>query len=110
MVKIPATDSSSLYDTGKYTDMTVKCQGKEWKVHRAIVCSQSKPLAAAMDGKFKVSFFLETGTQYKFQVLMVAGSKLWGNRSRCRRARDCGALSQISLHSELFGRQVFNVN
>ena len=43
-----------LYTTGKYTDLVVKCQGKEFKVHRAIVCSQSKPLAAALDNGFKV--------------------------------------------------------
>ncbi|KAM0139911.1 hypothetical protein ACHAP3_002972 [Botrytis cinerea] len=44
---------SQLYTTGKYTDLVVKCQGKEFKVHRAIVCSQSKPLAAALDNGFK---------------------------------------------------------
>jgi hypothetical protein len=33
--------------------LIIKCQGKKWKVHRAIVCSQSKPLAAAVDGSFK---------------------------------------------------------
>ncbi|KAF7945287.1 hypothetical protein EAE96_010065 [Botrytis aclada] len=44
---------SQLYATGKYTDLIIKCQGKEFKVHRAIVCSQSKPLAAAIDHGFK---------------------------------------------------------
>ncbi|KAF5870921.1 putative btb poz domain protein [Botrytis fragariae] len=44
---------SQLYTTGKYTDLIIKCQGKEFKVHRAIVCSQSKPLAAALDHGFK---------------------------------------------------------
>ncbi|KAG0646595.1 hypothetical protein D0Z07_7566 [Hyphodiscus hymeniophilus] len=42
-----------LYKSGRYSDMTVKCQGREWKVHRNIVCSQSKPLAAALDGNFE---------------------------------------------------------
>ncbi|KAF7914419.1 uncharacterized protein EAF01_000825 [Botrytis porri] len=44
---------SQLYTTGKYTDLIIKCQGKEFKVHRAIVCSQSKPIAAAIDHGFK---------------------------------------------------------
>ncbi|KAJ8061745.1 hypothetical protein OCU04_009542 [Sclerotinia nivalis] len=44
---------SQLYSTGKYSDLTIKCQGKEFKVHRAIVCPQSKPLAAAIDHGFK---------------------------------------------------------
>ncbi|KAF7890425.1 hypothetical protein EAF00_008740 [Botryotinia globosa] len=44
---------SQLYTTGKYTDLIIRCQGKEYKVHRAIICSQSKPLAAAIDHGFK---------------------------------------------------------
>ncbi|KAF7948089.1 uncharacterized protein EAE97_003500 [Botrytis byssoidea] len=44
---------SQLYTTGKYTDLVIRCQGKEFKVHRAIICSQSKPLAAAIDHGFK---------------------------------------------------------
>ena len=38
----------------KYTDMVLCCQGKEFKVHRAIICTQSPVLAAACDGGFKV--------------------------------------------------------
>ncbi|KAB8292259.1 hypothetical protein EYC80_008001 [Monilinia laxa] len=44
---------SKLYSSGKYSDLIIKCQEKELKVHRAIVCSQSKPLAAAVDNGFK---------------------------------------------------------
>ena len=47
----------------KYTDLVLCCQGKEFKVHRAIICTQSPVLAAACDGGFKVlaiqSFFIE---------------------------------------------------
>ena len=38
----------------KYTDLVLCCQGKEFKVHKAIVCTQSPVLAAACDGGFKV--------------------------------------------------------
>ncbi|CAD6452436.1 d4056d1d-17c9-4a40-a8c6-e9e427991c66 [Sclerotinia trifoliorum] len=44
---------SQLYSIGKYSDLIVKYQGKESKVHRAIFCPQSKPLAAAIDHGFK---------------------------------------------------------
>lgn len=45
--------NQSLYKTGKYSDLTIKCQGKTWKCHQAIICPQSKPLAAALNGSFK---------------------------------------------------------
>lgn len=34
--------------------MKITCKGKSFLVHRYITCSQSKPLAAAMDSNFKV--------------------------------------------------------
>ncbi|TVY20479.1 hypothetical protein LARI1_G001841 [Lachnellula arida] len=45
--------TASMYSSGKHSDMTIICQGKTFKVHQCIVCLQSKPLAAAMNGKFK---------------------------------------------------------
>jgi len=45
----------SLFESGKYSDLVIKCQGQRWKAHRAVVCSQSRPLAAAIDGNFRVS-------------------------------------------------------
>lgn len=42
-----------LYSSGKYSDMIIKCQDRQWNVHRTVVCLQSKPLAAAVDGYFK---------------------------------------------------------
>lgn len=47
-------DRRRLYSSEKYSDLVIKCQGRQWKVHRAVVCPQSKPLAAAVDGNFKV--------------------------------------------------------
>lgn len=41
---------ATLLSSGKYSDLTIKCKGGgKWKVHRAIVCLQSKPFAAALD-------------------------------------------------------------
>jgi len=44
-----------LMDSGKYSDLTIKCGDQEFRVHRAIVCSRSKPLAAMVDGNWKES-------------------------------------------------------
>ncbi|KAG0646411.1 Kelch repeat and BTB domain-containing 5, partial [Hyphodiscus hymeniophilus] len=47
---------STMYSSGKYCDLTIKCQDRKFKVHRVVVCSQSKPLAAAVDGELKEAF------------------------------------------------------
>lgn len=36
------------------TDMMLKCKGREFRVHKEVACQQSKPIAAAIDGKWKV--------------------------------------------------------
>lgn len=43
----------------KYSDITLKCKkgGKEFKVHKIIVCDQVKPIARALEGMWKVSSF-----------------------------------------------------
>ncbi|KAI9047406.1 hypothetical protein LZ554_008850 [Drepanopeziza brunnea f. sp. 'monogermtubi'] len=48
-----ASVTSTMLSSGKYSDLKITCHGKEFVVHRAVVCLQSKPLAAAIDGKFK---------------------------------------------------------
>ncbi|RDW95184.1 hypothetical protein BP5796_00947 [Coleophoma crateriformis] len=40
---------ASLYKSGNYTDLDIQCGKQVWKVHRAVICTQSKPLAAAID-------------------------------------------------------------
>lgn len=39
-------NTDRLLDTGKFSDFTITCQGREWKVHKAIVCSQSDAMEA----------------------------------------------------------------
>ncbi|PMD15375.1 hypothetical protein NA56DRAFT_753909 [Hyaloscypha hepaticicola] len=41
------------FDTDDYSDLTVKCRERSWKVHRLIVCSQSRFLHAACTAGFK---------------------------------------------------------
>jgi hypothetical protein len=40
-------NTDRLLDMGKFSDFTITCQGREWKVHKAIVCSQSDTIEAA---------------------------------------------------------------
>lgn len=41
--------------SSKYSDVVIRCKEREWKVHRAVVCSQVKFFAVACDGDYKVS-------------------------------------------------------
>lgn len=44
---------AQLMDSEKYSDLKLVCQGLEFKVHKAITCTQSPVLAAACDGGFQ---------------------------------------------------------
>ncbi|MCJ1245142.1 hypothetical protein MMC30_002343 [Trapelia coarctata] len=45
----------SLLTSGKYHDFVICCGDRSWKVHRAIICSQSKYFTGICDGDFKKS-------------------------------------------------------
>ncbi|CAG8971152.1 hypothetical protein HYALB_00010127 [Hymenoscyphus albidus] len=45
--------TSTMLSSGRYSDLVFVCKGKSFKVHKAVVCLQSKPIAAAIDGGFK---------------------------------------------------------
>lgn len=50
------TDSAiSLFENGKYSDLTVICGETTYRVHRAVLCSRSQFFAKACDGPFPVS-------------------------------------------------------
>ncbi|KAH8670530.1 hypothetical protein BGZ61DRAFT_107493 [Ilyonectria robusta] len=48
-----------LLDTGEFSDFVLLCQGKEFRLHKAIVCPQSSVMKAALDGGFQEA---QTGT------------------------------------------------
>jgi len=50
----PPSHIDKILKSGRYSDLTIKCHGRVFKVHRNIIAVQSKPLAAAIDGDFKV--------------------------------------------------------
>lgn len=44
----------SILETGQYSDLTIRCGAKDFPVHKAIVCVQSKVLQAAIGEGFEV--------------------------------------------------------
>ena len=46
---------ASLWNSEKYSDLTITTQGRCFKVHKAIVCTQSKVFTAMSDAGFKES-------------------------------------------------------
>ncbi|KAF7859654.1 hypothetical protein EAF04_008733 [Stromatinia cepivora] len=110
---------SQLYSIGKYSDLTIKCQGKEFKVHRAIVCPQSKPLAAAIDHEFKeattgVINFEEDEpeiVEYMIKFLYVGTYKTLArmNKLTAPEMSKGGATSIAESYALLFGEPLFKL-
>ncbi|KAK3897540.1 hypothetical protein C8A05DRAFT_19718 [Staphylotrichum tortipilum] len=44
-----------LLESGDFSDLTFICHGEKFRVHKAVVCTQSAPIKAAVQGGFKVS-------------------------------------------------------
>ncbi|KAG4433158.1 hypothetical protein IFR05_011371 [Cadophora sp. M221] len=51
----PDSRFSGIYKSGKYSDFSIICSDRRWKIHKAIVCPQWHALDAALDGNFKES-------------------------------------------------------
>jgi hypothetical protein len=49
-----------LLTSPEFSDLTFVCNGEEFKVHKAIVCTQSAPIKAAVQGGFKVCCITRT--------------------------------------------------
>lgn len=43
----------SIFKSGEYHDLTIRSGDRSWKVHRAIICPQSKYFTKACSGGFK---------------------------------------------------------
>ncbi|MCJ1475053.1 hypothetical protein MMC13_003713 [Lambiella insularis] len=52
-MEAPLDGLHKLLGTSEYSDFTVNCGGKTWRIHRAIVCSRSAYFKKACDGAFK---------------------------------------------------------
>lgn len=44
----------TLYLTGRYSDLTILCDGKEFAVHKDIVCTQSNCLRQLLEAQRRV--------------------------------------------------------
>ena len=52
-----AAGIKSVFESSKYSDLIIRCKGKEFKVHRMILCPRSTFFAAACDGAFQVHYY-----------------------------------------------------
>ncbi|KAI0913842.1 hypothetical protein F4823DRAFT_575669 [Ustulina deusta] len=48
------TTVAQLLLSEKYSDLTLVCNGQEFRVHKAIVCPQSPVIDSALKGRFEV--------------------------------------------------------
>ena len=48
------SEFSRLMGSGEYSDMKLVCDGREFQVHKVVMCTQSRVLSAAIDGDFAV--------------------------------------------------------
>ncbi|UKZ80326.1 hypothetical protein TrVFT333_008084 [Trichoderma virens FT-333] len=48
-------DFKSMLRSGQFSDLTLVCQGKEFKIHKVVACPQSPVFSAAVSGEFKES-------------------------------------------------------
>lgn len=53
-VKDHSLNHLELLRSGKYSDLTLRCDSAEWHVHRFVLSARSKYFAAACDGDFEV--------------------------------------------------------
>lgn len=50
----------SAFASAKYSDFTIHCGDRAWKVHKLIICSQSEYFQRLCDGAFEVSIYWYT--------------------------------------------------
>ena len=65
---------AQLMNSKKYSDLKFVCQGEEFEVHKAIVCPQSRVLAAACDGGFQVNL-AESLVELRLTRILLARRK-----------------------------------
>lgn len=52
---------SSLLTSGNFSDLKLMCEGREFPVHKAILCSQSRVFNAECEGGFEVKSTIPSG-------------------------------------------------
>jgi BTB/POZ domain len=58
----------SLFERGLFTDFTIRCQGHEWNVHKAIVCGRSGYFRRLCTSEFQVRENIHTIPTYDLNL------------------------------------------
>ncbi|EKD20163.1 uncharacterized protein L3040_002878 [Drepanopeziza brunnea f. sp. 'multigermtubi'] len=110
-----ASVTFTMLSSGKYSDLKITCHGKEFVVHRAVVCLQSKPLAAAIDGKFKEAITGQIDLDGNEPAVVEAMLKFMytsdypdGREDDHGAATKAGALTATETAPEIGGALLFN--
>jgi hypothetical protein len=53
-IHYPNTNVVSYFNTSKYSDLVILCEGQKFNVHKIILCGQSKYFSTICDGDWKV--------------------------------------------------------
>lgn len=48
----------ALLKSGTFSDLQLSCEGRDFAVHKAILCSQSRVISAECEGNFEVTPFM----------------------------------------------------
>ncbi|CAJ2502518.1 Uu.00g099120.m01.CDS01 [Anthostomella pinea] len=102
-------DLRSLFLNDKYADLTVTCKGREVKVHRAVVCSQSSFFDKACTSGFKESYtgVIDLPEDYpdifeKFLAFLYTGNYDDGAQALSSGASRAATISHEDVTMELF--------
>lgn len=71
-----------LYTSCNYSDLVISCQGKSYRVHRAIICPRFSFFEAACSGQFKASCYLQTKVLKKTNVFLLSRHSREGSSSQ----------------------------
>jgi hypothetical protein len=68
----------SLFESENFSDCIVRCNEREWKVHRFIICPQAGLFKGALMGNFQVSLLSMPFNDPSSDT--ISGSKRWHDR------------------------------
>ncbi len=91
---LPNANVFSFFSSSKYSDLIIRCEAQEFKVHKIVVCGQSKYFSSICDGDWKVRLgtgYLDsmiTGIAHNINLRSL-GSGRWHSRAQRRQYPRC---------------------